>query len=427
MKAAKRSWIPLVALLIGFPLLAQQPADPALAALKQGDEYFDQAIKLFEARSYPQGNDAKVKGIEAYKRAIALNPRLFEAHRRLGDLYRRNTQDRANFERAAEAYKKALEIKADAETASRLGITYNALGRAADAIPAFEQAARMEPGAGVYQYNLGFTYAELANFPAARKVQALLQKMDTAYARQLQDKIGKLSGEASLLGRPSKYTNPKIELVSVPAGSFEMGGNTGEGGAVITPGRKVTIRNGFHMGKYPVTQAQWQAVMGDIPSFFKTCGGSCPVEQVTWHDAQAFVTRLNLLNDGFRYRLPSEAEWEYAYRGGTSSGSYAVGDIGWNSTNSGSKTHPVGEKPANPFGLYDMGGHVKEWCQDWYVTPPTGTDASPVAAGSEPFSRVLRGTTFYAMPGWGAVVRSKGRVDEVSRNHGFRVVAEKRG
>src|SRR5688572_2587928 len=105
MKAAKRSWIPLVALLIGFPLLAQQPADPALAALKQGDEYFDQAIKLFEARSYPQGNDAKVKGIEAYKRAIALNPRLFEAHRRLGDLYRRNTQDRANFERAAEAYR----------------------------------------------------------------------------------------------------------------------------------------------------------------------------------------------------------------------------------------------------------------------------------------------------------------------------------
>ena len=426
MKAAKRSWIPLVALFIGVPLLAQQPANPALAALKQGDEYFDQAVKLFEARSYSQGNEAKAKGIEAYKRAIELNPRLFEAHRRLGDLYRKNTQDRTNFERAADAYKAALEIKADAETASRLGISYNALGRAADAIPAFEQAARMEPGAGVYQYNLGFTYAELANFPAARKVQALLQKMDTAFARQLQEKIGKLTGESSLLGRPAKYSNPKLELVSVPAGSFEMGVNA-NGGTVIVPGRKVTIKSSFHMGKYPVTQAQWQAVMGDNPSFFKTCGGSCPVEQVTWHDAQAFVTRLNLLNDGFRYRLPSEAEWEYAYRGGTASASYASGDIGWNSTNSGSKTHPVGEKPANPFGLYDMGGHVKEWCQDWYISPTTVTDANPVASGSEPFSRVLRGTTFYAMPGSGGVVRSKGRVDEVSRNHGFRVVAEKRG
>jgi len=427
MKAAKRSWIPLAALLIGFPLLAQQPADPALAALKQADAYFDQAIKLFEARSYPQGNDAKAKGIEAYKKAIDLNPRLFEAHRRLGDLYRRNTTDRTNFERAVEAYKKALEIKPDAETASRLGISYTALGRAADAIPAFEQAARLEPGAGVYQYNLGFAYAELANFPAARKVQALLQTKDTAFARQLQDKIGKLSGEASLVGRPARYSNPKIELVSVPAGSFEMGGQTGDGGKVIVPGRKVSIRSGFYMGKYPVTQDQWQAVMGDNPSFFKTCGGSCPVEQVTWHDAQAFVTRLNLVNDGFRYRLPSEAEWEYAYRGGTTTPSYASGDIGWNSTNSGSKTHPVGEKPANPFGLYDMGGHVKEWCQDWYVSPTTVTDASPVAAGSEPFARVLRGTTFYAMPAWGATVRSKARVDEVSRNHGFRVVAEKRG
>lgn len=181
------------------------------------------------------------------------------------------------------------------------------------------------------------------------------------------------------------------------------------------------------MGKYPVTQAQWQAVMGDNPSFFKTCGGSCPVEQVTWHDAQAFVTRLNLLNDGFRYRLPSEAEWEYAYRGGTTTSTYADGDIGWHSNNSGGKTHPVGEKPANSFGLYDMGGHVKEWCLDWFVSPVMVTDASPVVSGNEPLVRVLRGTSFYAGAGLGATVRTKGRVDEVSRNHGFRVVAEKRG
>jgi formylglycine-generating enzyme required for sulfatase activity len=411
MLVANRSWIPLLALLLSVPLAAQQPADPAQAALEQGDAYSSQAVKLYEARSYTQGNEAKTKGIAAYRRAIELNPRLFEAHRNLGDLYRRNTTDAGNFERAADAYKKALEIKTDAETASRLGISYTALGRAADAVPAFEQAARLAPGVGVYQYNLGFAYAELANFPAARKIQAQLRSVDTAYARRLEEKIGQLSGEASLTGRPTRYSNPRIELVSIPAGSFVLGGNTTASGTVLEGGRKVTIRNGFYMGKYPVTQAQWQAVMGDNPSFFTSCGGNCPVEQVTWHDAQAFVTRLNLLKDGYRYRLPSEVEWEYAYRGGTTTATYALGDIGWNSRNSGSKTHPVGEKPANPFGLFDMGGHVKEWCQD--------------TAGKEPFVRVLRGTTFYAMPESGGVARSKGRVDEVSRNHGFRVVAEK--
>ncbi len=421
---SRRAWVPLAALCLWLPGLRLQTPDPALAHLKQADEYYNQAIKHFEAKSYTQGNEARTKGIATYQKAIELNPRLFNAHRGLGDLYRTNTSSTGDYERAAEAYKKALEIKLDAETANRLGVSYTWLGKNADAVSAYEQAARLDPTVAMYQYNAGFTHAEAMNLAAARRAQARLQTMDQALGQKLLDRIGKISGESSLIGRPKTYSNPKIELAMVPAGSFEMGGWTS--GTSVIPGRKVTIKRGFHIGKYPVTQAQWQAVMGDNPSFFKNCGGNCPVEQVSWNDAQAFVTRLNLLKDGFSYRLPSEAEWEYAYRGGTTSFYYADGDIGWHSKNSGGKTHPVGQKPANPYGLFDMGGHVKEWCMDWWASAGTATDVSPVAKGDEPMFRVLRGTSFYGSASSAVTTRGKERIDEVSRNNGFRVVAEKR-
>lgn len=389
---ARRAWISLAALIVLLPGPRQQAADPALAELKRGDAFYMEAMKHFDAKNWTLGNEARAKGILTYQKAIQLNPRLFEAHRRLGDLSRRNTTLPANLQMAAESYKKALEIKQDAETASRLGITYVELGKAADAIAPFELAARLDPKVATFQYNLGFTHAEMSNLDAARRVLARLQTMDTTLARKLREKIGKTTGESSLTGRPATYSNPKIELVAIPPGG--------------------TITRGFSMGKYPVTQLQWQTVMGDNPSFFKSCGESCPVEQVSWNDAQAFIARLNQLKDGFRYRLPTEAEWEYAYRAGTTTPTYATGDIGWHSGNSGNKTHPVGEKPANLFGLYDMSGHVKEWCQD---------------TGEEPLYRVLRGSSFYGMPTSGATARGRGRVDEVSRNNGFRVVAEKEG
>lgn len=389
---ARRAWIQLAALLVLLPGPMQQAADPALAELKRGDAFYNEAMKHFEAKNWTLGNEARAKGIASYQKAIQLNPRLFEAHRRLADLSRRNTTLPGNLQIAAESYKKALEIKPDAETASRLGITYIELGRTAEAIAPFELAARLDPKVAMFQYNLGFAHAELANLDAARKVLARLRTMDSTLARKLREKIGKTSGESSLTGRPATYSNPKIELVAISPGG--------------------TITQGFYIGKYPVTQVQWQTVMGDNPSFFKSCGENCPVEQVSWNDAQAFIARVNQLNDGFRYRLPSEVEWEYGYRAGTTTPDYAPGDIGWHSRNSGNKTHPVGEKPANPFGLYDMSGHVKEWCQD---------------TGEEPLYRVLRGSSFYGMPTSGATARSKGRVDEVSRNNGFRVVAEKQG
>ncbi len=178
----------------------------------------------------------------------------------------------------------------------------------------------------------------------------------------------------------------------MPAGSFMMGSANGESNE--KPVHQVTISQPFYIGKYEVTQAQWQSVMGNIPSYFKDCGGNCPVEQVSWDDAQNFINKLNEGNDGFRYRLPTEAEWEYACRAGTT-GDYAgdLDSMAWHSANSGSKTHLVGAKQPNGFGLYDMHGNVWEWCEDWYHSNYDGapSDGSAWLSGGEQKYRVLRG------------------------------------
>jgi len=139
-----------------------------------------------------------------------------------------------------------------------------------------------------------------------------------------------------------------------------MGGGEGN----WPPVHGVTISQGFWMGKYTVTQLQWQAVMGSNPS--KTRGGDLPVEMVSWDDCQQFIARLNGLGQ-WTFRLPTEAEWEYAWRAGTTGETYgSVDAIAWYKDNSGGRTHPVGQKQPNAFGLYDMNGNVVQWCQDWY-------------------------------------------------------------
>lgn len=205
-----------------------------------------------------------------------------------------------------------------------------------------------------------------------------------------------------------------------------MGSNNGD--ANEKPVHRVTISNSFYIGKYEVTQAQWQAVMRTNPSYFKDCGGNCPVEQVSWEDAQDFINKLNEANDGFKYRLPTEAEWEYACRAGTTGDYYAadVDDTGWYFDNAGKKTRAVGGKQPNAFGLYDMSGNVWEWCRDWYHANYNGapTDGSAWLSGGEQQHRVLRGGS------WGVYatsLRSASRVDNAPVFHnsarGFRVVA----
>ena len=184
-----------------------------------------------------------------------------------------------------------------------------------------------------------------------------------------------------------------IEFVWVPAGEFLMGSTSSEAGDDGRPLTRVRIRRGYWLGKYEVTQAQWRAVMGSNPSHFTGWGcGNCPVEKVSWEDAQEFIRRLNRRSGGDRYRLPREAEWEYAARAGTSGDRYGnVDAVAWYSRNSGGRTHPVGRKAPNAWGLYDMLGNVWEWVEDWYEDHlPGGTVTDPRGPGSGTY-RLNRG------------------------------------
>ena len=178
-----------------------------------------------------------------------------------------------------------------------------------------------------------------------------------------------------------------IEMVKVEAGSFDMGATPEmeNPDASEKPVHRVTLTNNYNIGKYEVTQALWQTVMGNNPSYFK--GEDLPVEQVSWNDCQDFISKLNAMT-GKKFRLPSEAEWEYAARGGKKSrgyqysGSNTLGDVAWNDGNSGSKTHAVGTKQPNELGIYDMTGNVWEWCQDWYGSYSSSPQTNPTGAVS---------------------------------------------
>ena len=178
-------------------------------------------------------------------------------------------------------------------------------------------------------------------------------------------------------------------FVRIPAGEFMMGSDKGNVGE--KPAHRVRISQPFEMGKTEVTQAQWEAVMGNRPSYFG--GDARPVEQVSWYDAQQFIERLNGLDDGYTYRLPTEAEWEYACRAG-SSGDYdgKLEAMAWYDANSQQMTHQVATKQPNAWGLYDMLGNVFEWCQDYYDQGyyAQSPAADPQGPESGPF-RVKRG------------------------------------
>ncbi len=184
-------------------------------------------------------------------------------------------------------------------------------------------------------------------------------------------------------------------MVFVKGGTFWMGCTDEQGSdceSDESPKHQVTLK-GFWIGKYEVTQAEWRAVMGENPSNNEGCD-QCPVEQVSWDDVQKFIKELNR-QTGKNYRLPTEAEWEYAARGGQKSnktkfaGSQNLGAVGWYSDNS-SKTHPVGGKAPNELGIYDMSGNVWEWCADWYGDYSSGSQTNPKGPGSGSY-RVLRG------------------------------------
>ena len=186
------------------------------------------------------------------------------------------------------------------------------------------------------------------------------------------------------------------DMVYVEGGTFTMGATAEQGSDADKeekPSHKVTLSS-YYISKYEVTQQLWQAVMGSNPSWYKG-DKRRPVEQVSWEDCQEFIRKLNELT-GRGFRLPTEAEWEYAARGGKKSrgykysGSDKLSDVAWIEDNSGGTTHPVGQKSPNELGLYDMSGNVMEWCQDWWGDYSSGSQSNPTGPKSGS-GRVVRG------------------------------------
>ena len=216
-----------------------------------------------------------------------------------------------------------------------------------------------------------------------------------------------------------------IEFVWCPPGVFEMGSPKAEKARKKDePQHTVQIALGFWISRYPVTQAQWLAVMADNPAKFKEAGR--PVERVSWKDAQDFLGKLNLSGEGGA-RLPTEAEWEYACRAGSRT-AYCYGDLdvrledyAWYAENSGNETHPVGLKKPNAWGIHDMHGNVWEWCQDWYAGYPDGAvrdPSGPLKGGK----RVLRGGGYEDEAKWArSAARGCAGISQRDKNIGFRL------
>jgi formylglycine-generating enzyme required for sulfatase activity len=222
----------------------------------------------------------------------------------------------------------------------------------------------------------------------------------------------------------------KLEMVSLPAGKFLMGSSDSDR---EKPPHQVKV-NSFAIGKYPITQAQYQAVMGTNPSHFKNWfknNPQNPVEKVSWNDAQAFCQKLSQIT-GKTYRLPTEAEWEYACRAGTTTRYYfgdnanQLGDYAWGRENSNSTTHPVGQKKPNGWGLYDMSGNVWEWCEDdWHDSYAGAPDDGTAWIDNDNRSqskKCLRGGSWGSSPNFcRSAVRVRNFPDILGSNHGFRV------
>ena len=221
----------------------------------------------------------------------------------------------------------------------------------------------------------------------------------------------------------------KMELVLIPSGKLMMGSPVGEEGRKINEGpqHEVMITKPFYIGKYEVPQEQYEAVMGQNPSHFK--GSKNPVDSVSWDDAQAFCKKLT--NQAKQtVRLPTEAEWEYSCRAGTKT-IYYSGDtykdldrVAWYDANSKGTTHPVGQKDANKFGLYDMHGNVWQWCQDWYAEDYYGkSEAENPQGPAQGAEHLLRGGSWLNVPMFCRSAERYGyNPDDRNKDIGFRVV-----
>lgn len=317
---------------------------------------------------------------------------------------------------AEEAAKGEMALREAAEVASQQARQAAAEARAAQGA-AEAEVARMEAEVVLAKR---VADAALAKQMAAEAHADQMQRLAEEATRKLAADVW--NRRVNSLSLPGEV---KLELRWVRAGSFIMGGGRDEDESP----HRVTLTQDFWLGTYEVTQAQWQAVLGEQPSGFR--GASLPVENVSWDDAQRFCARLNKLfagklPPGYAFCLPTEAQWEYVCRAGAE-GDYhgeVLEQVGWYVENGGSQTHPVGQKRPNAWGFHDMHGNVMEWCQDWYgkyyyrlsevVQDPSGPQVGEF--------RVTRGGAWCSLPSWcTSSCRNYSNSFYRSKFHGFRI------
>ena len=262
------------------------------------------------------------------------------------------------------------------------------------------------------------------------KVEGLKGGVDYYYCYEYDDGYNVIKTENKLVCKEIFIVNGvSFTMIAVEGGTFQMGATSEQGSDAYSdesPVHSVTLSD-YYIGETEVTQELWEAVMGGNPSGFSGYPQR-PVECVSWNDCQTFIKKLNQLT-GQNFRLPTEAEWEYAARGGNKSkgykysGSNTIGNVAWSMVNSGS-THNVKTKQANELGIYDMSGNVWEWCQDWYGSYSSGSQTNPTGptSGSK---RVLRGGSWFLNESYCRVsCRNYSGHDGVSSHYGFRLILQ---
>ena len=313
------------------------------------------------------------------------------------ELARREEQRRAREERRRQV--RAEEIREKSDKAIRT---------------ALEGAPNQKPKSGPWKWLAVVAAVLVAAFALKRNLDLtspnFVERTSPNYTKQRPAPVQPTAQTARQTAMPVAGETREIEIapgvkmafVWVAPGSFRMGSDDSDAYSDEKPVHQVTLTKGCWIGKYEVTQAAWQSVMGSNPSNFR--GDRLPVEEVSWNDCQEYVKKVNdyLARKGedLRVRLPTEAEWEFAARGGTESrgyeysGSGNLGEVAWYGGNSGVETHEVGTKAANELGIHDMSGNVYEWCADWYGSYSSGSVADPTGPGSG-VTRVFRGGCWF--------------------------------
>ena len=235
------------------------------------------------------------------------------------------------------------------------------------------QKLNQDTGGKQIPWELSSLQGDFFFHPAKRTAAGAAQTIPETKTAAGSAAVARTSVEKPKKDLPFTFTDPVtgMEFILVRGGCFQMGDNFGDGENHERPIHEVCL-DGFYMGKHEVTQAQWRKVMKNNPSHFRDCGDSCPVESVPWTDAMAFIAELSSMS-GQKYRLPTEAEWEFAARDGGRQEKWAgtssdvkLADYAWYDANAEDRIRPVGRKKPNGLGFYDMSGNVWEWTQDWY-------------------------------------------------------------